>query len=105
MTLLIALALLGATPAQDPGDACKRDTVLGIAKDAVAAEPYLLTTVQGRHLRLLGQDFIDPRTWRAGESLSVCKDPDEPSSRVTFVRITNLKKQEVLVGAETNPAP
>lgn len=59
--------------------------------------PYMILTAGGRRYRVLGQDFIDPRKWRAGERLVICPEPDTPGVTATFARVRDIPRAEDLL--------
>ena len=74
---LVLTALLVAPPAFAAD--CQHDLISRITHDHNAAMPYVIVTSSGRHLRIYGQDLINPHDWRAGDSVSVCVDPRGPN--------------------------
>jgi hypothetical protein len=92
ISVLVAL-IIGVEPVVVSLKSCQADVVSQIVKDSDAAAPYLIMTASGHIFRIFGQDFIDPRTWRKGEAISVC--PDDKDRR--FAEITNTHRKERLV--------
>jgi hypothetical protein len=82
MNLILAAALASQATATD-AKACHADTVFRVVKDKDEAAPFVLRLASGRQLRILGQDFIDPRTWRRGDPVSICLTDDTDVVEVT----------------------
>jgi hypothetical protein len=56
----------------------------------------------GRAFALLGQDFIDPKAWRRGQRVVICRDDPKatPASwRVEIFGIRNSDRGETLFGS------
>jgi hypothetical protein len=91
MIELLAGLILATAPAN-----CSDDILAWVVRTTDVAEPYVLVTRSGRAFQLLGQDFIDPRSWRSGDPLRLCVDVADP--RTTAIQ--NLSRQERLMGDE-----
>jgi hypothetical protein len=92
MISLLAALIIGVEPVAASLKSCQADVVSQIIEDSDAA-PYVILTASGHKFRIVGQDFIDPRTWRKGEAISVCPDDKDPR----FAEITNTRRKERLV--------
>lgn len=90
-SLLVAVALLAsASPAF--AEDCRHDAIQRVTRDRNDAMPYVIVTMSGRHLRVYGRDLINPRDWLAGDSVSVCVDPQGPNGYL----VRNLRRRETL---------
>jgi hypothetical protein len=67
------------------------DAVSRVVRDNDDAAPFVIRLASGRQLRILGQDLIDPSTWRRGDPLIICPTDDEG-----LVEVTNTKRDERL---------
>jgi hypothetical protein len=92
LAFVIGLAL--AAPHRGPH--CPRDTLRAVVHQPSAAMPYVLVTTGGRRLQVYGQDFVDPRAWRAGDALALCADSDATTTG-TALRVHDLRRDEELV--------
>ncbi|MBW8785694.1 MAG: hypothetical protein JF593_13835 [Novosphingobium sp.] len=93
MAAVFALLLTTAATAVP---ACAGSVVAAVDRDGDATAPYVLTTAAGARVRLYGQDFIDPRQWRRGDRLTICRDATTPDA----VQITDETRGETLAGRE-----
>jgi len=95
--LLLFLGVLTlASPVQ--AEECQVARLKRILHDQDPGTPYTLVTGSGAHLRLLGQDFINPREWRAGASLRICPEPPRPEAVMVWFRIENTDRGETMIG-------
>ncbi len=94
LLLLSVLALAGPVQAEE----CQAARLRRIVHDQDLTEPYTLITEDGAHLRLGGQDFINPRKWRSGAALRICPEPSGPEALVVSFRIENTDRGETLFG-------
>lgn len=68
--------------------------------DALAVKPTesgLITTEAGKAFQVLGQDFIDHTSWRAGDPLLVCEGQRQPGDTSRLYTLRNVVKREELV--------
>jgi hypothetical protein len=82
--------LASQAAARDTKD-CHSDKVFRVVKDGDEAAPFVIRLTSGRQLRILGQDFVDPRKWRKGDSVSVCRTDNDD-----FVQVTDTERRERL---------
>lgn len=80
---------------------CEREILKETRHDDFQPTPISLEMSDGRHYRLLGQDFIDPELWVAGDKLLVC----EEAGKVRSSKIMNVERHEILVGLPITPLP
>jgi hypothetical protein len=92
------LLTLVAAASMASADACHEGVLKQVVKDHDQTAPYVLVLASGERYRLYGQDFIDPRRWRAGDRLKVCLQ-EPPTARITDERL-----EEVLVGRDLGPS-
>jgi hypothetical protein len=102
LAFVIGLALV-ASPHGPPGPHCPRDTLRAVVRQRSAAMPYALVTAGGRRLQVYGQDFVDPRAWRAGDALALCADSDGTALGAAL-RVRDLRRGEELVTTTDRPA-
>src|SRR5579864_4899466 len=93
MISLLAALIINAEPAAGSAKSCQADVVSQIIRDDDNGAPYVILTASGRKLRISGEDFIDPRTWRKGDAISICLD-DKDS---TLAEVTNTRREEQLM--------
>jgi hypothetical protein len=87
----LAAALANQAPTA-PAPSCLRDTISRVVSDKDKAAPRVIQLRSGRHLRVLGQDFIDPRRWRRGDRVAIC-----PTDDIDTVEVTNVQRGERLL--------
>ena len=90
MALILAAALASPAAAGDTQD-CRADKVFRVVKDSDEAAPFVIRLTSGRQLRILGQDFIDPRKWRKGDPVSICR-----TDKDAFIEVTDTQRGERL---------
>ncbi len=89
MMISILVAALASQAAASETKGCHADTVLSVVKDNDEAAPFVIRLASGSQLRILGQDFIDPRKWRRGDPVSICVTDD-----TDFVDVTDTARDE-----------
>jgi hypothetical protein len=103
MKLLLLLSVLAlASPVQ--AEECHGAQLRRIVHDRDPAATYTLVTADGAHLRLDGQDSINPREWRRGAALKICPEPAGPEAVVVEFRIENTDRGETLFGVTPRQA-
>jgi len=93
MTGLLALVFSSVLFVTEP---CTTEKVGKVIMTTDKAAPLVLRIASGAKFRLYGQDFVNPRLWRAGENLSICRTGKLPGD----VEVTNLTRHEALAAIE-----
>lgn len=87
-----------ASPSMPLG--CWSDTVHVIEDNGTS-----LATDSGRTFQFLGQDYIDPNTWRKSDPIMICPLPNKsPSDTKKLFKIESPRLHEKLVVIELNAA-
>jgi hypothetical protein len=96
----LSIVFIGALLDVSAGSAadCQRTALRGISNDGGD-----IVTSTGRTLRMLGNDIVDPRTWKVGEQITVCAAPTTVAGRdVILFRVRNIKRNETIVAEQVN---
>jgi hypothetical protein len=93
LMLIALMAIFSPAAASVSEPACHSDDVNRVINDHDNGAPYVIQLRSGRHLRILGEDFIDPRKWRKGEPVAVCPSAQDPK----LFDVTNKNRGEKLV--------
>ena len=85
--VLYALVLTTAQAAN-----CHEDIITRVSKDGA-----VIDTKTGGAFDVLGQDFIDPTTWHAGDHVTVCTEADSQPKGAPVYDLNNHRLGERLV--------
>ena len=92
---LIACVWLTSSGVSARESPCSADVIKEVSCDGTAATPCVIVTNSGRRLRIYGQDFINPMTWKGAHVLSIC-----PDARWPMFHVTNVSLKESLLTFE-----